>query len=368
MCRLAYFSNKAIKYFSRKQLVKLFNYLERQNGGHGCGIGGLLTNNHWYLLKGLKVTNVDLVEKLKRNSWKNGAILHWRLASSGEINNFLCHPFLALDYDVLLAHNGHVYGASDYLKILKKLYPTKYGKFEYGMGYSYQGYYWNKTDFKNGGRRIVSDSWVATEILSWLHKTWDNDLLVKKFSDLIDNSSNFFIQLDDGTVYLVVHNRDFEIYYDNDMVVAVSSGLEFFFEEKEVYTMDRGIVRVKDGKVAVIEGTLKRLDKVREERRYYYRNFYSKRSVVETPHRNNFRIEDEDFDEDEEIFEEVKETVVEEEDREDLDINPEDILEITEKYVVIWDGRDVKYIPRSVWDKRRKYSKKYDYMEYWYDF
>lgn len=95
MCRLALMNNAGIKYIEKEYgLENLFNYLERQLGGHGNGICFIYNDGSYFIRKGVNLTNEEITEevlrKLKHIKW---IIYHTRLASVGNISDRNCHPF-----------------------------------------------------------------------------------------------------------------------------------------------------------------------------------------------------------------------------------------------------------------------------------
>lgn len=95
MCRLAMMNNAGIRYIDEKYgLENLFNYLERQLGGHGNGICFIYNDGSYFIRKGVHLTNEEITEevimKIKHVKW---IIYHTRLASVGSINDRNCHPF-----------------------------------------------------------------------------------------------------------------------------------------------------------------------------------------------------------------------------------------------------------------------------------
>ena len=95
MCRLALMNNKGIRYVEEKYgLEKLFNYLERQLGGHGNGVCFIYNDGSYFIRKGVNLTNEEIAEeilmKINHLKW---IIYHTRLASIGSINDRNCHPF-----------------------------------------------------------------------------------------------------------------------------------------------------------------------------------------------------------------------------------------------------------------------------------
>jgi predicted glutamine amidotransferase len=86
---------EGIKHIEREYgLENLFNYLEKQLGGHGNGICYIYNDGSYYIEKGVDLTNHDIAEgvmsRMKHLKW---IIYHTRLASVGNINNRNCHPF-----------------------------------------------------------------------------------------------------------------------------------------------------------------------------------------------------------------------------------------------------------------------------------
>ena len=95
MCRLAMMNNKGIRYIEENYgLENLFDYLERQLGGHGNGICFIYNDGSYFIRKGVELTNAEIAEevlmKIKHIKW---IIYHTRLASVGSISDRNCHPF-----------------------------------------------------------------------------------------------------------------------------------------------------------------------------------------------------------------------------------------------------------------------------------
>ncbi len=106
MCRLALMDNAGIKYIEKEYgLENLFNYLERQLGGHGNGICFIYNDGTYFIKKGVSLTNKEIVRRVMADidciKW---IIYHTRLASVGSINNRNCHPFE--DNGRVMAMNG----------------------------------------------------------------------------------------------------------------------------------------------------------------------------------------------------------------------------------------------------------------------
>lgn len=95
MCRLAMMNNAGIRHIEdRYGLENLFDYLEKQLGGHGNGICFIYNDGSYFIRKGVELTNKDIAEevlmKIDHLKW---IIYHTRLASVGSINDRNCHPF-----------------------------------------------------------------------------------------------------------------------------------------------------------------------------------------------------------------------------------------------------------------------------------
>lgn len=106
MCRLAMMNNAGIRHIEEEYgLENLFDYLEKQLGGHGNGVCLIYNDGSYYINKGVCLTNKEITEeilmKIKHLKW---VIYHTRLASVGNINNRNCHPFE--DNGRVLAMNG----------------------------------------------------------------------------------------------------------------------------------------------------------------------------------------------------------------------------------------------------------------------
>lgn len=106
MCRLAMMDNAGIRHIEKEYgLENLFNYLERQLGGHGNGVCFIYNDGSYYIEKGVNLTNKeiaeDVLDRINNIKW---IIYHTRLASVGSINNKNCHPFE--DNGRVMAMNG----------------------------------------------------------------------------------------------------------------------------------------------------------------------------------------------------------------------------------------------------------------------
>jgi hypothetical protein len=57
-------NNKGIKYIEEKYgLENLFDYLERQLGGHGNGICFIYNDGSFFIRKGVELTNAEIAEE-----------------------------------------------------------------------------------------------------------------------------------------------------------------------------------------------------------------------------------------------------------------------------------------------------------------
>lgn len=106
MCRLAMMNNEGIRYIEREYgLEALFDYLEKQLGGHGNGVCLIYNDGSYQINKGVRLANEDIVNDIFYNidsiKW---IIYHTRLASVGNISNGNCHPFE--DDGRVMAMNG----------------------------------------------------------------------------------------------------------------------------------------------------------------------------------------------------------------------------------------------------------------------
>ena len=95
MCRLALVNNAGIKHIEENYGLKnLFDYLERQLGGHGNGVCIIHKDGSYCIDKGVTLSNNTIAEEILKDiddiKW---IIYHTRLASIGMINNQNCHPF-----------------------------------------------------------------------------------------------------------------------------------------------------------------------------------------------------------------------------------------------------------------------------------
>lgn len=122
MCRLAMMNNEGIRYIEKEYgLEALFDYLEKQLGGHGNGICLIYNDGCYQINKGVNLSNEDIVEEIFYNidsiKW---IIYHTRLASIGCISDKNCHPF---------SNNGRVMAMNgterDYTVVNERLTDTE---------------------------------------------------------------------------------------------------------------------------------------------------------------------------------------------------------------------------------------------------
>jgi len=247
MCRLAYIQNpKAlIQKVGKEKVLSWLNHLEQVNGGHGNGLGGLVKTEkgeELYVEKGVHLENGEILEILESQNWVNGAIYHTRLASSGGISDHLCHPHKDLYGILILAHNGHILGADDLLKILK-LFDDRYKKYHMSYYSRYRGCYWEgyryvcttKYDDDKVDDTIVSDTWVLTNLVSLLlRKSGMSEMKVMaKIYINILNHDAVIIQTIQGNSYLLIDREDFEFVIDPEAgVVAGSQSLDMLGYDK----------------------------------------------------------------------------------------------------------------------------------------
>lgn len=117
MCRICYIPEviEGVNY------VKMFNELEKIDGGHGNGIGGFV-NHKSLVVKGVKCANKKLFNIIQQNQWDSGTLYHTRWASYGSICDYNVHPFEY--YGAITCHNG-TWGAANIAKMMLML--TKQG-------------------------------------------------------------------------------------------------------------------------------------------------------------------------------------------------------------------------------------------------
>ena len=265
MCRIMYlqYPKKVIKEVGEDWMVDFLEYLEKANGGHGNGIGGLFKTNgkkKFLIQKGLSLTHKQAVEIMKKYNWINGIMWHTRMASSGTISSEHNHPHTDLDHILILVHNGHISYADDYLRALQVL-DTRYMDYEYSYysyGYSYNGYYGKKKSDK----KRVTDTWIMTNMLAKSiklslaeGKTIDG-AMVRAWIKMLNHDA-VIVQLYNGTVYLLVDRNDFEWVHDKDLgTIAVSEGLQYMGFDT-IYR-GSGVVKIEpDNKPRVIAGEFK---------------------------------------------------------------------------------------------------------------
>jgi asparagine synthetase B (glutamine-hydrolysing) len=78
----------------------------KHRGGDGSGIW----SEKWGLIKGV---TLNVVKEFMRRSDESTFLIHLRSASSGDVNNGHCHPFIHSN-DVVFCHNGHISNYLDY--------------------------------------------------------------------------------------------------------------------------------------------------------------------------------------------------------------------------------------------------------------
>lgn len=104
MCRIATWSKSGEKHIEETYgLLKFFDRLEKECGGHGQGLCLVKDGEIIYLNKGLKYTNEMIVKKLQRTDYDH-AVYHTRIKSIGAITSKNCHPYRS--GSTVLAMNG----------------------------------------------------------------------------------------------------------------------------------------------------------------------------------------------------------------------------------------------------------------------
>jgi predicted glutamine amidotransferase len=174
MCRLALINDTGIKYIEKHYGLKdLFNYLERQLGGHGNGYCLIYKDGSYKIDKGVQLTNAEVAEKILDNindiKW---VIYHTRLASIGRINNHNCHPFenkgrvLAMNgterqykvVDDTLTDTENILLASEHIKEDTKEYRSVFLGYENGKVFANKNFGSLKyISCKNGGKIFASN-------------------------------------------------------------------------------------------------------------------------------------------------------------------------------------------------------------------
>ena len=264
MCRLAYLNNRAIEALDTEEIAKFFRLLELSQGGHGNGVGGVV-DGKFIVVKGVGKSVEELARIVKDVQWDNGVIFHTRLASTGTVSDELCHPFVSLDGAILLAHNGHFSDYSTMLRLLKMI-DDRYERFcvasvRYVFDkdlYEYRAELVKESD----DCAVVSDTWVATELLSFLTRYHgDVERAVLMFHRQYSDTGNYFVMTRDATVYLVIGSGDFEIYADRGVVVAASEAIDMLsvVKRKKIMTAVDTVIRVeKSGNIEVVSGSLEK--------------------------------------------------------------------------------------------------------------
>lgn len=122
MCRL-FITNKKDFYAYDKAhgIVKLMKHLEKSCGGHGNGYTLMREGHIVQCRKGKKLTNEEIYHDIKGCKEWDYVIYHTRIASSGDISDTGCHPFISADNRNALAMNGTISELSDFADILKSV-------------------------------------------------------------------------------------------------------------------------------------------------------------------------------------------------------------------------------------------------------
>lgn len=120
MCRVFYMAKK----INEDKLSKILEYLEKEAGGDGNGIGGFI-NKKPFVEKDIKNTTDSFAQEMIDHSWDNGVLFHTRRASVGSVNDNNCHPFIC--NNTITVHNGHIEG-SGLMKLMMLENIDKYAK------------------------------------------------------------------------------------------------------------------------------------------------------------------------------------------------------------------------------------------------
>lgn len=100
MCRICMF-NRAFFNDAYYSIGQAFNDLNDSNGGDGTGVAGLFADKSVAIRKGVKKSPDECYDDIADWYEKDGGLwflFHCRMATSGGVNNAMCHPFT----DVLL--------------------------------------------------------------------------------------------------------------------------------------------------------------------------------------------------------------------------------------------------------------------------
>lgn len=122
MCRL-FISNKKDFYAYDKAngILKLMKHLEKSCGGHGNGYALIREGCVVQCRKGKKLTNEEIYHDIKGCKEWDYVIYHTRIASSGDISDAGCHPFISTDNRNALAMNGTIPELADFANILRSV-------------------------------------------------------------------------------------------------------------------------------------------------------------------------------------------------------------------------------------------------------
>lgn len=106
MCRLALINKEGFNELEGKYGVEeYFDYLEKNNGGHGNGYVLIKSGQIIAADKGVKLQNKAIVGKAKELDF-DWIIYHTRITSQGTTCDEQCHPFVSPDKDYALCMNG----------------------------------------------------------------------------------------------------------------------------------------------------------------------------------------------------------------------------------------------------------------------
>ena len=228
MCIILYVLDSDAKIINIVQRIQRVFY----DGEDGRGIGGILTDGSWHLMKGVDLTPIEVVAELNRD-YMNGAIIHLRIATAGAINYINTQPILSMNERVLLAHNGDFTSKAKVLLGFLKGVSERYRDYQVSSciirankpsinnSYYYYNYYayplLHLQDEDSDGY-AVSDSWVLTEFIGVMSKFYGEEELARAIYEM--NVGNVVVQFRDGTVYFI---GSFAVYDDLISTVEVKT-------------------------------------------------------------------------------------------------------------------------------------------------